>query len=77
MNKDPNMIWDNEFPYDVLKPAGVTTNSSMGEITNAMKYFIEHGNIENVHQVWQTMQTVKGRLFVDFFLYRLYRDVEE
>ncbi len=71
MHKDPDMTWEGEFPYDVLEPAGVTAYSSIREITNSMGYFTLHGIPAGLHQSWSTLGTIKGRLFVDFFLYRI------
>ncbi len=71
MYKDSEMVWEGEFPYDMLEPAGVHPGSSMREVTNSMGYFARQGRIApGLHQAWSRLGMIKERLFIDFFLYR-------
>ena len=71
MKKDPEMLWEGDFPYDLLQPAGVTPYSSIREVTHAMRYFTQRGSLPpGVHQALRRLEVIKERLFIDFFLYR-------
>ena len=70
MEKDPDMIWEGDFPYDVLAPAGITPDSRMSEVLDSMSYFTRRREGGRAQTAWKTLRVVKERLFVDFFLYR-------
>lgn len=71
MYKQPGLIWEGDFPYNILAQAGITPNSTMREIDAAMFFFMERGGEEKVHQIINNMTKTRGRLFYDFFLYRM------
>ena len=70
MLKDPELTWDGAFPYDLLAPGGVTPASSMGEVQKAKIYFIKERKMAEAHQAFATLEKVRSRLLIDFFLYR-------
>lgn len=70
MLKDPELNWDGAFPYDLLAPGGVTPESSMRGVQKAKLYYIRERKMAEAHQAFVTMEKVRGRLLIDFFLYR-------
>lgn len=70
MLKDAYLVWDHEFPYDVLEEAGVTPNSSMREVRDADDYFIFVHKVGETRQAMSELEEIGKRLFVDFFLYQ-------
>jgi hypothetical protein len=71
MLRDPRLDWDEGiFPYDALREAGITPDSSMKEIHNASFDLIEKGmwNLER-RLAWDAVRKIDRRLWVDFLLY--------
>ncbi|MGD2086286.1 MAG: hypothetical protein PVH61_08895 [Candidatus Aminicenantes bacterium] len=70
MIQDPEMSWEDDFPYDVLAPAGITPYSSIREVQASMGYFIDQNMVEETQTSRNLLRQVKNRLFYDFFFYR-------
>lgn len=70
MDRDPDMNWLGGFPYDVLAPAGIDSESSMKALRQCRGYFINQGQMNKVRSAYDALDGEKNRLFIDFFLYR-------
>lgn len=70
MIKDPDITWEGEFPYDVLKPAGVTPYSKIDEVMNAKRFFTRRHQVAEARSAFAALGKIDSRLFIDFFLYQ-------
>jgi hypothetical protein len=70
MFKDADLVWDHEFPYDVLNEAGVTPDSSFREVRDADDYLTSVHKVPETRQAMSELEEIGKRLFVDFFLYQ-------
>ena len=72
MWKDPLTRWSGPFPYDVLKDVGITPESSLPEVLDALYALMERGAVdEETRRAWDELRLLPRRLRVDFFLYEL------
>lgn len=71
MFRDNEMSWDGGFPYDVLKPAGITPASSNNDIQLSVRHFASLESVTDAREARNILRIVKDRLAVDFFYYRL------
>ena len=72
MWKDPLTRWNGPFPYDLLKGVGITPESSLQEVLDALFALMEKGVVdEQTRQAWDELRLLPRRLRVDFFLYEL------
>lgn len=71
MLADPEMIWeDDDFPYDALRAAAITPDSTQGEIRDASFVLIEQGTwTGETRRAWDRLRMIENRLWVDFLLY--------
>lgn len=70
MVKDPLMVWPGGFPYDLLAEAGITPQSSMQEVKDALYHFMKQGAVPpEIREAWDQLRMVEKRLWVDMFLY--------
>ena len=74
MYQEDEIVWEGLFPYEVLAPAGITPDSSMKEVQEAMRYFMRQGQGMVADKAWHTLKKSRQRLVVDFFLYQLPMD---
>ncbi|MFO1432351.1 MAG: hypothetical protein U1F76_19775 [Candidatus Competibacteraceae bacterium] len=70
MDRDPEMNWPGGFPYDVLAPAGIDSESSMKAVRECRGYFIKQRQMDKVRSAYDALGGIQNRLFIDFFLYR-------
>lgn len=71
MIKDPWTVWDGQYPYDVLAPAGITPESSQAEIRDASFTLMTKGMMKNpvTQKAWDDLRNTQRRLLADFLLY--------
>ena len=68
--KDPLVQSREEYPYEVLAPAGVTPSSSMREVKGALSGMKDHPSKgQEVRLAWDKLTKQKERLPIDCFRY--------
>jgi hypothetical protein len=68
--KDPLTVWDGQFPYDALAPAGITPGSTREEVEDASFTLMAEGLMNPATQkAWHELRDLQRRLLVDFLLY--------
>ena len=76
MTRDPLTTWAGVFPYDALAPAGITPNSTMKQVKDALFDLMTQGPVSHeARAAWDELRITQRRLLVDFFLYQF--DAEE
>lgn len=66
---------DEVLPYHLLSPSGVTPETSIKGVADSIGYFMEQGEMgDDIHKAWDQLATIKSRLLIDFFLFRVTGD---
>ncbi len=67
---DPLTVWNGQFPYDALEPAGITPASSREDVEQASFTLMTARMMTPATQkAWQELRDMRQRLVVDFLLY--------
>jgi hypothetical protein len=69
MRKDPLTEWEEGFPYDLLAPVGVTPDSPMAVVREALFLLMARGTVPAAdRQAWEALRRPERRRVVDFFM---------
>jgi hypothetical protein len=70
MIRDPWLDWDGEFAYDAFAQVGITPDSSMPEILDALSELRKLDSFDSEkHSLWGELRKPQERLWMDFMLY--------
>ncbi|MGH3941984.1 MAG: hypothetical protein ACRDTG_25860 [Pseudonocardiaceae bacterium] len=77
MIKDPLIVWNGSFPYDVLEPVGVTPAMSHSDMLGVSYDLLTSGPVDpEMEQAWDELRMIRSRLLVDLVLYNVDPAVE-
>jgi hypothetical protein len=70
--KDQLTVWNGQFPYDVLAPAGITPMSTQAEVEDASFTLMTKRMMNTTTQkAWDELRDPQRRLLVDILLYNV------